>query len=55
MLASINCLFDFLDWLDLKIKALKLQQQVFCSEEKELTKAETQSFAQRQIANITND
>lgn len=40
MLASINCLFDFLDWLDLKIKALKLQQQVFCSEEKELTKAE---------------
>ena len=40
MLASINSLFMFLDWHDLKVKSLKLQQQVFCSEEKELTKAE---------------
>ena len=40
MLASINSLFSFLNWHDLKVKALKLQQQVFCLEEKELTKAE---------------
>lgn len=40
MLASINCLFTFLGWHDLKVKTLKLQQQVYCPEEKELTKAE---------------
>lgn len=40
MLASINSLFVFLGWHDLKVKSLKLQQQVFCPEEKELTKAE---------------
>ena len=40
MLASINSLFVFLDWHDLRVKSLKLQQQVFCPEEKELTKAE---------------
>ena len=40
MLASINSLFAFLGWHDLKVKALKLQQQVYCPEETELTKAE---------------
>lgn len=40
MLASINSLFAFLGWHDLKVKSLKLQQQVFCPEEKELSKAE---------------
>lgn len=40
MLASINSLFVFLGWHDLKVKALKLQQQVYCPAEKELTKAE---------------
>ncbi len=40
MLASINSLFAFLGWHDLKVKSLKLQQQVFCPEDKELTKAE---------------
>lgn len=40
MLASINSLFAFLGWHDLKVKSLKLQQQVFCPEEKEVTKAE---------------
>ena len=40
MLASINSLFAFLGWHDLKVKSLKLQQQVFCPEEKELTRAE---------------
>ena len=40
MLASINSLFMFLGWHDLRVKSLKLQQQVFCPEDKELTKAE---------------
>lgn len=40
MLASINSLFTFHGWHDLKVKALKLQQQIYCPEEKELTKAE---------------
>ena len=40
MLASINRLFVFLGWHDLKVKTLKLQQQVYCPEEKEMTKAE---------------
>lgn len=40
MLASINGLFTFLGWQDLKVKSIKVQQQIFCPEEKELTKAE---------------
>ena len=40
MLASLNSLFSFLGWYELRVKTLKVQQQVFCSEEKELTKAE---------------
>ena len=40
MLASINALFTFLGWTDLKVKSLKVQQEVFCPEEKELTKEE---------------
>ena len=40
MLASINSLFAFLGWHDLKVKTIKIQQQIFCPEEKELTKAE---------------
>ncbi len=40
MLASLNSMFAFLGWTDCKVKALKLQRQVYCSEDKELTKAE---------------
>ena len=40
MLASINSLFCFLGWNDMRVKSLKVQQQVFCPEEKELTRAE---------------
>jgi len=40
MLASLNGLFSFLSWCDLKVKSIKLQQQIYCSEEKELSKAE---------------
>ncbi len=40
MLASLNSLFVFLGWADLKVKSIKLQRQIYCPEEKELTKAE---------------
>ena len=40
MLASINCLFAFLGWSDNKVKSINLQRQIYCPEEKELTKAE---------------
>lgn len=40
MLAAINSLFSFLGWVDLKVKSIKLQRQIYCPEEKELTKAE---------------
>lgn len=40
MVASLNGLFSFLGWGDLKVKSIKLQRQIYCSEEKELTKAE---------------
>ena len=40
MLASLNSLFSFLGWSDCKVKSLKLQRQIYCPEEKELTKAE---------------
>lgn len=40
MLASINSLFSFLGWSDCKVKSFKLQRQIYCPEEKELTKAE---------------
>ncbi len=40
MLASLNGLFSFLGWTDLKVKSIRLQRQIYCPEEKELTKAE---------------
>ena len=39
-LASINGLFSFLGWHELRVKTVKLQRQVFSPEEKELTRAE---------------
>ena len=40
VLASTNSLLSFLGWADLKVKSIKLQRQIYCPEEKELTKAE---------------
>lgn len=40
MLASLNSLFQLFGWQDCKVRSLRLQQQVYCSEQKELTKAE---------------
>ena len=40
MLASINSILGFLGWLDCKVKSIRLQRQVYSTEEKELTKEE---------------
>lgn len=40
MLASVNSFLGFLGWHDCKAKNIRLQRQTYCTEEKELTKAE---------------
>lgn len=40
MIASLNSLLDFLGWSDCKVKSLKAQRQIYCSEDRELTRAE---------------
>ena len=40
ILASINSFFTFMGWDDCKIKTLRCQRQIYCAENKELTKAE---------------
>ncbi|MEA4971175.1 MAG: tyrosine-type recombinase/integrase [Candidatus Pelethousia sp.] len=40
MLAAVNAFLDFTGWTDLKVKPLKIQRNLFCREEKELTREE---------------
>lgn len=40
MLASVNSLLNFLGWHDCRVKNIRLQRQTYCTEDKELTKAE---------------
>ncbi len=40
MLSSLNSFFTFLEWFDLRVKTIKVQQKIFASNEKELTKVE---------------
>lgn len=40
MLASMNCFLCFLGREECKVKSVKLQRQIYCAEEKELTKEE---------------
>jgi integrase/recombinase XerD len=40
ILSSLNSFFAYNEWYDLKLKALKIQRQIFASRDKELTKAE---------------
>lgn len=40
MLASLNSLLTFYGWEDCRVKMLKKQQKIYCTEEKELTKPE---------------
>lgn len=39
-LSSLNSFFVFNEWYDCKVKALKIQKQIFANKDKELTKAE---------------
>ena len=39
-LASLNSLFAFLGWHDCRVRSVRWQRQVFCPEERELTRAE---------------
>ena len=39
-ISSLNSFFSFMEWNDIRIKALKIQRQIFSSKDKELTKAE---------------
>lgn len=45
-LASMNSLFSFFGWNDCRVKTWKVQRQVFCPKEKELTKAEYKRLCQ---------
>lgn len=40
MLAALNAFLRFAGWLDCTVKQFKIQKKAFCSEEKELSKAE---------------
>ena len=40
MLSSLNAFFDFASWHECKVKAVKIQKQIFANKDKELTKAE---------------
>lgn len=40
ILSSLNSFFDYNEWYDLKVKNLKVQKQMFCKSETELSKAE---------------
>ena len=39
-ISSLNSFFAFMNWYDMRIKALKIQRQIFAERDKELTKAE---------------
>ena len=40
MLSSLNGFFHYMEWLDLKVKTVKVQRQIFASSDRELTKSE---------------
>lgn len=42
VISSLNCFFAFMGWHSMKMKALKIQRQMFSVKNKELTKAEYQ-------------
>ena len=39
-ISSLNSFFSFMEWYDIRIKALKIQKQIFSTKEKEMTKSE---------------
>ena len=45
-LSSLNSFFIYNEWYDCKVKALKIQRQIFANKDKELTKAEYERLLQ---------
>ena len=46
VLSSLNGYFNYIERYDLKVKNLKVQRQIFCQSEKELTKGEYEKLLQ---------
>ena len=44
VISALNTFFSFCDWNEFRIKAIKIQRQIFTSKEKELTKQEYESL-----------
>ena len=40
MLASVNSFLTYVGWLDCRVKSLRIQKKIYCTEDKELTKEE---------------
>lgn len=51
MLASLNSLMGFLGWDECRTRAIKQQRQIYCAEEKELTKEEYKRLLKAAQAN----
>lgn len=49
MLAALNNFLDFCGWMDLKVKPLKIQRDLFSREEKELSKSEYLRLVQEAV------
>lgn len=54
MLSSLNGYFQFFERYDLKVKNVKIQKQIFCSDEKELSKTEYERLL-RSAKNANNE
>ena len=53
MLGSINSLLSFLGWINCKVKNLRIQQQTYCVEEKEVLILHRRRIFQNMAAKIT--
>lgn len=52
MLGSINSLLSFLGWINCKVKNLRIQQQTYCVEEKEVLILHRRRIFQNMAAQI---
>lgn len=46
IISAMNHFFSYMEWYDIRVKALKIQRQIFSNQEKELTKAEYERLLQ---------
>jgi len=54
MLAALNTFLRFIGWFDCQVKQFKIQKEIFCSEERELSKKEYLSLV-RTAENKNNE